>query len=149
MTTSEKFFARFPKRIEISSGGRSSVFELVPGRYANDVRGKNPAVVEGEPKPNSDEIGPVYELKPAGGDAIPTGRVFVRFRSDVTASERRHEIEGSGYEIDEIVSYAPEAVWVRAASGDIADALSDLSKLQKLTDVENVEPQMLMRRATK
>lgn len=48
------------------------------------------------------------------------------------------------YELVESLAYAPQAAWLRAPAGDIADALAGLPRLEQLPDVENVEPQMLM-----
>lgn len=89
----------------------------------------------------------VYGLEPGGSFAVPTGRIFVRFAEGVEASSQRRAIEQAGYTLDEVVSYAPNAAWVEARTGDIAQALSDLPRLEKLPQVENVEPQLLMERA--
>lgn len=48
------------------------------------------------------------------------------------------------YELVESLAYAPQAAWLRAPSGDMADALAGLSRLEQLPDIENVEPQMLL-----
>jgi hypothetical protein len=90
---------------------------------------------------------PVYRLEPDGPLAVPTGKVFVRFKEGVEAETRRAEIEGAGYEIIQTPPYAPSSAWVRSAGGDIARSLSDIEALEKLADVENVEPQMLVERA--
>jgi len=47
----------------------------------------------------------------------------------------------------EIPAYAPNAAWLRARSGEIADALAGTPALDALPDLEAVEPQMLMERA--
>jgi hypothetical protein len=86
---------------------------------------------------------PVYGLEPSGLPAVPTGQVFIRFAEGIKAEERRQEINQAGYEIVQSLSYAPQAAWLRARSDDIADALAEISKLEQLPDVENVEPQML------
>lgn len=95
------------------------------------------------------EVGPVYALHPGGTPAVPTGRVFIRFREGVRAEERLQEIDQAGYEIAQRIAYAPHAAWLQARSGKIADALTGISALEKLADVENVEPQMLMPRANR
>jgi len=92
----------------------------------------------------SGALSAVYGLQPSGLLAVPTGRVFVRFAEGVKAESRRQEINRAGYELIESLSYAPHAAWLRARSGDIADALAGIPRLEQLPDVENVEPQMLM-----
>jgi hypothetical protein len=96
----------------------------------------------------SGEVGPVYSLK-GGGVAVPTGRVLIRFREGVPAEERRGEIERAGYTVAQVLDYAPNAAWLRARSGNISDALKHIQSLEGISDVENVEPQMLMRRAAR
>lgn len=86
---------------------------------------------------------PVYSLGPGGAPAVFTGRILVRFAEGVVAGERADAIHEAGFEIEEILSYAPHASWVRSRTGDAADALGKLERLTVLPDVENVEPQML------
>ena len=130
VTSSKKDFAEFPERVRSRTEEPNAVYELQTDR--------------------EDEVsGPIYALQPGGSSAIPTGLVFVRFKSGVRSTERLREIEDAGYEISETVEYAAEAVWVRAKSGDIADALKGIDELEKIADVENVEPQMLRRRSSK
>lgn len=88
-------------------------------------------------------LGPVYRRDPGGGLAVPTGRALVRFSEGVAADDQRDELAKAGYAVEEILRYAPHAAWVRASSGEIADALRDLSRLEELAQVENVEPQLL------
>ncbi|NJR61239.1 MAG: hypothetical protein HC769_21845 [Cyanobacteria bacterium CRU_2_1] len=90
---------------------------------------------------------PVYSLRSGDSFMVPTGLVFVRFAEGVPAESHQDAIEQAGYKINEIPPYAPHAAWVYAQSGEIADALSQLSKLEAIPDVENVEPQMLMQRS--
>jgi len=111
------------------------------------------AVFQGEPNATTiaehATIGPVYALQPSETLAVPTGQVLVRFTEGVPATAHTTEIEQAGYRLVESLSYAPHAAWVCARSGEIADALSHLSKLEQLPDVANVEPQMLMERANR
>jgi hypothetical protein len=88
---------------------------------------------------------PVYRSSPDGPLVVPTGAVFIRFSSQTRAADRAAELAGLGYEIMSVPAYAPHTAWVRAASGDIADALSGLDRLALLADLDNVEPQMLGR----
>ena len=75
--------------------------------------------------------------------AVPTGLVFLRFQKGIMADARRDEIDRAGYEIAETIPYAPQAAWLRARSGQAADALTNLSQLEQLPGVETVEPQLL------
>lgn len=92
---------------------------------------------------------PTYELPGGGGAATPTGRVLVRFADAAALEGRRKDIEAAGYKVEEVLSYAPEAAWVRAASGDAGDSLSGVGKLEAIAGIEEVEPQMLRARALK
>jgi hypothetical protein len=95
------------------------------------------------------QVGPVYTLQPGGAPAVPTGRVFIRFKEGVPVERRLREIEQAGYEVAQRLEYAPHAAWLRARSGEIADALTRIPALEQIADVENVEPQMLMQRANR
>ena len=92
---------------------------------------------------------PVYVLSSGGQPARPTGRVLVRFADPAALARHRKDIEAAGYVIEEVLSYAPQAAWVRAASGNPAEALSAISALERMPEVEEVEPQMLRARALK
>ena len=92
---------------------------------------------------------PAYELSPGGGIATPTGRVLVRFADAAALDKRRKDIETAGYTVEEVLSYAPQAAWVRAASGDAGESLARLGKLEAIGGIEEVEPQMLRARALK
>jgi hypothetical protein len=88
-------------------------------------------------------VGPVYRREPSGGFVIPTGMVLVRFADGDRAEHHRDEIAAAGFEIEQALSYAPQAAWVRARSGEIIDALRGLVALEQLPAVHNVEPQLL------
>jgi hypothetical protein len=92
-------------------------------------------------------VGPVYALAPNGPLAVPTGLIFARFADGVAADSRRDDLRRLGYDVVEVPSYAPNAAWLRAQSGEIADALAGAPALEALPDVEAVEPQMLMESA--
>lgn len=91
-------------------------------------------------------IGPVYRLGEHGPLAVPTGKVFVRFAEQTSFEDHREEIERAGFEINQILSYAPHAGWVEPSSRRIADAISRFEALKQIRGVEAVEPQMLMER---
>ncbi len=86
--------------------------------------------------------GPVYR-KRSGEPAVPTGRALVRFGDDDRAEHHREQITAAGFELEQPLSYAPQAAWVRASSGEITDTLSGLPQLEQLPGVQNVEPQLL------
>ena len=91
----------------------------------------------------------VYSISEGGPLAVPTGEVFVRMTKGVCAKDRVEDLEGAGYEVTKTLFYAPNAAWLRARSGDAADALEGIPRLEALPDVANVEPQMLSARATR
>lgn len=90
-----------------------------------------------------DAVGPVYRRSPGGGIAVPTGRVLVRFADGDWPERHREGIAEAGYEIEQVLAYAPQAGWVRARSGRITDSLARLRGLEALPGVENVEVQMV------
>lgn len=109
------------------------------------------AVYPGDPPPDElhspgAALTPVYTQRPSGSLAVPTGLVFIRFREGITLETRRHQIDEAGYEIAQSLAYAPNTAWLRARSGSAAEALHNLAMLERLPDVENVEPQMLRER---
>jgi hypothetical protein len=91
----------------------------------------------------------VYTSLPEGSPAVPTGRVFIRFKDGVKVADRNSDIEDAGYKIAEKIDYAENAAWLSERSGSVAKALAGIEKLESIKGVENVEPQMLMKRAAK
>ena len=96
--------------------------------------------------PSDLTVTPVYRLGSNGPQGVPSGRVFIRFRSQVSVEGQRQELEACGFFISEPLSYAPHAAWLQSMDGNIATALNRFAKLRTLQDVVLVEPQMLMRR---
>ena len=92
-------------------------------------------------------ISPVYAQ--AGSDelAVPTGALFLRVRTGDRANDHCAALEQAGFRIAQVPDHAPEAAWLRATSGSIAEALGGLSRLRELPGVESVEPQLLRRSA--
>lgn len=109
------------------------------------------AVYEGTPPAGraAEDVGPVYSAGPGGPIAVPTGRVFVRFADGIRADRHRKQFEAAGFDIDRMLSYAPNAVWLRPTTGGVARALPGLAALAKLPGVAHVEPQLLLERALK
>lgn len=123
------------KAVAVIPDGKAAAFAVYKGTPAQD-RGIA-------------DVGPVYAAGPEGPFAVPTGRVFVRFANGVRADERKKQFEKAGFEIDKTLSYAPNAIWLRPATGGVHRALPALASLSKLPDVEHVEPQLLLERELK
>lgn len=154
--------AKFPRKLAAGSKSRSQVYAAMPDRYA--VHRKEPetatsgaehllgdgkiAVFKGEPASISasadHKLSAVYTLNTGGTFAVPTGLVFVRLTDGVDINEQTKAFADAGYEVTERLAYAPNAAWLQARSGDIADGLNGIAALEKLSNVESVEPQMLM-----
>ena len=165
MSANKDDFAKYPTELWVGAGEKAQAYKLLPRFYAvhgarEDAGGPEPlqtfseeniAVFKGEPgetsAAGSRNLSPVYALHPGGSMAVPTGQVFIRFADGVKVEDRSEEIEKAGYEVAQKLDYAPNAAWLHASSGSIADGLNAIDKLQKLKDVENVEPQMLMHAA--
>ena len=166
MASEKNPLSKFPHEVRSSTQQPSLVYTRLLDHYAvHRLQADRPpsadaviAFIEGEElievfREKADErqdppgkIGPVYTLQPRGTPAVPTGRVFIRFKEGLPVEARLQEIERAGYEIAQRLEYAPHAAWLRARSGEIADALTRIPALEQIADVENVEPQMLMQR---
>lgn len=151
----------FPRQIAVGGPG-SPLLAQKPGWYA----------LHGEPLPKADvivlfepeaiavlagtpagplapgqAISPVYAQAGSEELVVPTGALFLRVRTGDRAKDRRAALEQAGYRIASVPDHAPEAAWLRATSGSIAEALDGLGRLRELPGVESVEPQLLRRRA--
>jgi hypothetical protein len=162
MSAGKESFARAPERL---SSAEDAVYVRRRDTYAvHDRKPGSPApgatellndgaiaVHDGEPAAEASRqegrLGPVYSLEPGGALAVPTGLLFVRFAEGVAAETRRDELERAGFEIVKSPGYAPQAAWVRSRSDDIAGTLAQIPALERLPQVERVEPEMLMPRA--
>jgi hypothetical protein len=151
---------KYPDKIPAATARPGLFYTRVPGYYAvynppdaaSDANDESIAIYEGEADeakdlPASARVMPVYSSQPGGSPAVPTGNIFIRFAEGTSAETRRDEIERAGYEVVESLSYAPHAAWLRSRRGDAAQALKDVGKLERIPDVENVEPQFLMKRS--
>lgn len=149
-----------PAELEVpSSDGRSAHYRLASDFHARissaaqavnatlvQKLDDNFAVFQGPPPPSDLAAGtalPVYRTEPSGAFAIPTGRVWVRFKEGIDAAAKHVAIARAGFHLEESPAWAKHAAWLRAGSGKIADALSAAHRLGALGDVEHVEPQML------
>lgn len=158
--------SNYPAELEVrSTEGAVARYQLAPEFYASSSGqslsatdrpvarlDENIAVFEG-PAPKGEaaagKVMPVYRAQPSGAFAIPTGRVWVRFAQGVEAARQHKAMAKLGFTIEESPAWAPQAAWVRASSGKIADALAAASRLKSLPDVELVEPQILTAAARK
>ena len=153
----------FPERLRASTNRGDTFYTRVPDYYAAHqaadtadavmtLKEEGIAVYRGEPDEGHGDaasVTPVYALQPSGPLAVPTGQIFIRFPEGVAAASRHAEIVRAGYEIVKISPYTPHAAWLKSANGNIAQALTNIPALEKLRDVENVEPQMLTVRETR
>ncbi|WP_392531591.1 hypothetical protein [Nostoc sp. C117] len=172
------YFSEYPQQIRVGSDAysglreRSAVsYNRKPGYYAvhynqpgtvaegailqlnegaMSTTGCAYAVFSGEPNQSEkNTLSPIYTLEPDGSLAVPTGLVFIRFAEGVDVELQREAIERAGYKIEQSISYAPHAAWLRPQSGKILDAIAGISQLETIPNVENVELQMLMERVVK
>ncbi|MCL6754726.1 hypothetical protein KBT16_28610 [Nostoc sp. CCCryo 231-06] len=155
------YFSEYPEQIRVGSERTAVSYTRKPGYYAihynqpkivalgaalqlND--GKI-AVFPGEPNQSEQgALSPVYTLQPNGSLAVPTGLVFIRFAEGVDVESQREVINRAGYEVAQKLLYAPHTAWLRAQSGNIADAIAGIAQLEAIPKVENIELQMLMER---
>ncbi len=159
-------FSNFPYQLYADSAHPDSVYRRVAGYYAVQGRSRGQpapgavmvleggaiAVYRGDPETaagSGETLTPVYRLEPAGPLAVPTGLVWIRFADTVLAETRREALAAMGYELAEVAEYAPNAAWLRAHSGSVAEALFGIARLAALPEVEWVAPQMLMERAAR
>lgn len=139
----------YPARVQHSTTRPDVEYVLEPGYHARyDARTGEVEVREKSSKPTAGGEHPVYKLG-GGSFAVPTGLVFIRFREGENAKDRTADIIRAGYHLADTSEYAPHTAWVRAASGQICDALRQLAALGALGGVENVEPQFVMQRSAR
>jgi hypothetical protein len=150
----------YPTELEVpSSDGPSAHYRLAPDFHARHSSGPQSsvakfvqkldehfAVFQGPPPSSEAAAGtvlPVYRAEPSGAFAIPTGRVWVRFKEGIDAAAKHAAMAKAGFHLEESPAWAKHAAWLRAGSGKVADALNAAHRLVALGDVEHVEPQML------
>ncbi len=157
--TEQDSLSDFPQDLPRSSGRPEQGYLRIPNRFA--VHGPVPerlrarvvqeladgaiSIMEGTPESalSSAGITPVYALGPGQSAAVPTGRVLVRFAPEDLADRHRDAIENAGYRIAEVLSYAPQAAWVEAIDASRASGLSGIPRLQELSGVVHLEPEMV------
>jgi hypothetical protein len=52
------------------------------------------------------------------------------------------ELIAAGFALESVPSYAPDAAWLRPASGRVRDALVSLDRLRRVSNVERIEPHL-------
>jgi len=105
--------------------------------------------VDSAPMPGKGgKIGPVYRQQ-GGGLAVPTGRVLVRFKPGDDPRAHATELRTAGFKLDEVLPYAPQAVWLSPHNDEPTAALSGIDELRSLPGVEHVEPQVLTESASR
>jgi hypothetical protein len=109
---------------------------------------KDDLFYERSDKRRSPETSPSYQIK-NGSAANPTGDVLVRFTEGLAAVDFAKSLREAGYNIVHELPWAKQAAMVRASSGSIADSLNMIDALEKIQGVENVEPQMIGKRASR
>ena len=87
-------------------------------------------------------VGPVYELHPGGSLGVPTGLVFIRFTDAASLESGRDDLTRAGFDVVRVLSYAPNAAWLRPRTGRIEDGLRGIAALERLPGVENVEAEV-------
>ena len=153
--------SRFPKELRIGSE-KSGSYTRLDGYFA--LRGEAPEGLGGEPIERLEAedvtiyrgedpgelaaatVTAVYSTSPGAPLTVPTGEVFLRMAGGVCAKDRSDDFADAGYQVTKTLFYAPNAAWLRARSGDVADGLNGIADLEALADVVNVEPQMLSAR---
>jgi hypothetical protein len=161
MSRAGGLFDGFPQRIA-AGAANAVVYEQKPGYFARHGEPliEEEAEVVFEPEqitivrgPSATPLAPGQALSPVyaplGGNslAVPTGQVFLRFRAGETVAAHREALQQAGFTITRELDVAPQAAWIGASSGSIAEALSGLPRLRAIDGVESVEPQLLMQRA--
>lgn len=91
----------------------------------------------------------VYRINHSDPFYVPTGRIFVRLRKKINMQEKAEALKDMQFRIIDIPKYAPYSGWVEHLSGKTDKALSEISQIKNLEDVENIEPQMLSVRSLK
>jgi hypothetical protein len=157
--------SKFPRQFSVNTAPRPTHYALTDDYYAvtgeverlrstdiqfdSDedrltVRRKQPD--ESISASSNSRISPVYRLGDRGPLAVPTGKVFVRFKDRDSLEKHRKEIERAGFKVVQSLPYAPQAGWVEPSSGKIEDAITRFDTLNQIRGVEAVEPQMLLER---
>ena len=167
MSVQQNPFQRYPEAVTVSNA-HAVVYVLATGYYAVhfkesariapasavQILGNEIAIFQGSPDSQkrfsqAATITAVYMLEPSGSMAVPTGQVMIRFPEGIAIESQESVIREAGYEIAQTLFYAPHTAWLKARSGEVADALCWISRLKGIDRVEHVEPQMVLGRSMK
>jgi hypothetical protein len=147
--------------VQVSTGQSGVTYELADDLIALHYAAKGDGTLSAEgmeisvepaesvrrESPKDAAVGPVYRQAPGGEAVVPTGRALVRFAEGDSAERHRSGLAAAGFELEEVLAYAPHAAWVRARSGSISDTLQGLGRLARLPEVQHVEPQLIAKAA--
>ena len=164
MSASKPDFSGFPRTIKVSTEHGKSQYRLAEGYFAvHGLPAAAGAALHFSPEKISvypidrlvhvdaprSRLTPAYSLGKGAALAVPTGKVFVRLAADQKFAERAKSFRDAGFEIDQTLSYASNAGWLRPGSSSIGAALTAIEDLAAMPGVENVEPQMLTKAVRK
>src|SRR5262249_20165464 len=127
MSTAAPKFTEFPKVIRASSAKPAHEYRMVETHFAvhghparDGATGSIGAQTTIYPKDRFSDLGikpsdasPVYSLTEGGTHAVPTGKVFVRLAEDGKLADHADRFRAAGYAIDQVLSYSPNAGWLR------------------------------------
>lgn len=92
---------------------------------------------------------PVYGRSEDDLPAVPTGLIFIELKEGQQVEKKRELLLNKGYQIREVLKYAPHCAWLVSDQGNIAEALNHLPGLMQVPDVQNIKPQLLQPRSFK
>lgn len=137
----------FPAELAPSAAQPGVSYERVAGLHATATReGSEPALRDGDPPSGA---WPVYRSKSDGQLAVATGRIFARFADGERAADRADAFRRAGYEIEKMLPWAENAIWLHAPEAGVAAALAGVPRLAALPGAVSVEPELLRQRAKK
>lgn len=157
-------FSAFPKTVRVGAGESGVELKMQPTDFAvHHIGSAPPFATDTLPGENvgiypveryDEEVHgaqpvPVYSSGKGGSVSVPTGLIFVRLSPNLRMNDRARNFADVGYELAKTLSYAPNAGWLRARSGNVASALANAENLTDVAGVEHVEPQMLTKAARK
>ncbi len=128
-------------------------YELVEDFVADPTASDPSASIRAVPAPSASgteaEAAPVYRRAPEGDMVVPTGRILVRFADGDEAADHEEDLQAVGCVVDQVLPYATNTAWVRAATGNVTDGLQALDRLAKVRGVVALEPEMIGSRSAR
>ena len=142
-----------PREIPVSTAHPELRYQLVEEFVADPIASDPSTSIRAAPTSSATgaeaDTGPVYRRVPGGDMVVPTGRVLVRFADGDAAADHKKDLKAAGCVLDQVLPYAPNTAWVRAATGDITGSLHALDRLAKMSGVVALEPEMIGSRSTR